>query len=270
MKNVNHVFMKEIKLRFRNAKSFSALAFYLIALTLMILAYLVIVTNFIGTGYFRPNESFVLFCCLTVLQMGLVLFMTPALTAGAVSAEREKQTLNILLTTMLTSPQIIVGKLVSSIAFLVLLLVATLPLYSLVFLFGGVSPGQLISVFMLFILTVFSLGSLGILFSTMTKKTVVSMISTYGATIFLTVFTAIFFFVGMSTMTEIETHFISYLWIALNPFAVVLSVLVPDLSLGISEMTQVNAPIWIVYTVSYLLIGIVSLLIAVKKLRSGN
>lgn len=270
MKNVNPVFMKEIKLRFRNAKSFSALAFYLIAMALMILAYVVIVTNFIGTGYFRPNESFVLFCCLTVLQMGLVLFMTPALTAGAVSAEREKQTLNILLTTILTSPQIIVGKLLSSIAFLVLLLIATLPMYSLVFLFGGVSPGQLLSVFLLFLLTVFSLGSLGVLFSTITKKTVVAMISTYGTMIFLTVFTAIFFFVSMTFMDETSTHFISYFWIALNPFAVVLSVLVPDIHLGISEMTRVDQPLWVVYTIIYVVIGVVSLVLAVKNLRSGN
>lgn len=270
MKNFNPVFMKEIKLRFRNAKSFSALAFYLIALTLMILAYLIIVTNLVGTGYFRPNESFVLFCCLTVLQMGLVLFMTPALTAGVVSSEREKQTLNILLTTTLTSPQIIVGKLFASIAFLVLLLIATLPMYSLVFLFGGVSPGQLLSVFALFLLTVFALGSLGVLFSTVTKKTIVSMISTYGMTIFLTVFTAIFFFVGLATMTEEKMHLLSYIWIALNPFAVVLSVLVPDISAGISEMTQVSQPIWLVYTMIYAVIGIVSLVIAVKKLRSSN
>lgn len=267
---MNPVFMKEIKLRFRNAKSFSALAFYLIALTLLILAYLIVVTDFVGTGYFRPNESFVLFCCLTALQMGLVLFMTPALTAGAVSAEREKQTLSMLLTTTLTSPQIIVGKLLASIAFLVLLLIATLPMYSLVFLFGGVSPSQLLSVFALFLLTVFSIGSVGILFSTVTKKTVVSMISTYGMAIFLTLFTAIFFFVGIATMQGETAHPLSYLWIALNPFAVILSVLVPDISTGISELTQMNQPIWVVYTIIYALLGMVSLLVAVKRLRNSE
>lgn len=269
MKSVNPVFMKEIKLRFRNAKSFSALSFYLVALTLLILAYLIVVTNLMNTGYFRPNESFVLFCCLTALQMGLVLFMTPALTAGSISAEREKQTLNILLTTTLTSVQIIVGKLFASIAFLVLILVATLPLYSLVFLFGGVSPGQLLSVFALFLLTVFSIGSIGILFSTLTKKTVVSMISTYGTTIFLTVFTALFFFVGLATITSEGMHFLSYVWIALNPFAVVLSVLVPEISVGISDMTQIQQPIWIAYVVFYFVMGVVSLSVAVKRLRAS-
>lgn len=40
-----------------------------------------------------------MFAVLTILQMALVLFITPSLTAGAISSEREKQTLNILLTT---------------------------------------------------------------------------------------------------------------------------------------------------------------------------
>ena len=88
-----------------------------------------------------------MFAVLTILQMALVLFITPSLTAGAISSEREKQTLNILLTTTQSSTQIVVGKLLSSVAFLVLMLVAGLPLYSLVFLFGGVSPSQLISIF---------------------------------------------------------------------------------------------------------------------------
>ena len=132
----NPVLLKELKLRFRNAKSFSSLAFYLIALTIFILAFFVIVTGITGKGYIQPDTSFFLFCSLTMLQMGLLLFMAPALTAGSISTEREKQTLNMLLTTTQTSSQIIVGKLMASLAFLVILLIATLPLYSILFLFG--------------------------------------------------------------------------------------------------------------------------------------
>ena len=58
-----------------------------------------------------------MFAVLTILQMALVLFITPSLTAGAISSEREKQTLNILLTTTQSSTQIIIGKLFSSVAF---------------------------------------------------------------------------------------------------------------------------------------------------------
>ena len=100
-----------------------------------------------GTSYFRPSESFILFALLAFIQLGLVLFITPGLTAGAISSEREKQTLPILLTTSQSSFQIISGKLLSSIAFLLLLIVAGLPVYSLVFLFGGISPLDFVKVF---------------------------------------------------------------------------------------------------------------------------
>ena len=82
-----------------------------------------------------------------------MLFITPGLTAGAISTEREKQTLSILLTTSQSSFQIISGKLLSSIAFLLLLIVAGLPIYSLVFLFGGISPMDFVKVFFFLFVT---------------------------------------------------------------------------------------------------------------------
>lgn len=266
-KPFNPVLLKELKLRFRNAKSFSSIAFYLIALMIFIVAFFNLMTGYTASGFFQPSESFLLFACLTVLQMGLILFIAPALTAGAISTEREKQTLNILLTTTQTSAQIIIGKLMASLAFLIVILLATLPLYSIVFLFGGVSPSMVAAVFLLFILTVFALGSVGIMFSTITKKTIVSMISTYGVTIFFAFFTFLFFLVGLGNGLEGGLLAISYLWISLNPFAVVLSVISPDIALGISEVTKIELnAVWI-YVIGYSGIGLLSLAVAIKKLR---
>lgn len=180
----NPVFVKELKLRFRSFKSFSGLMFYLAVLCIFIAGFLLLTTEFTGKGFFRPETSFMMFAVLTILQMALVLFITPSLTAGAISSEREKQTLNILLTTTQSSTQIVIGKLLSSVSFLVLMLVAGLPLYSLVFLFGGVSPSQLISIFLFYLVTVVAIGSIGVMFSTITKKTIVAMIATYGSIIF--------------------------------------------------------------------------------------
>lgn len=266
-KPFNPVLLKELKLRFRNAKSFSSLAFYLIAVMLFILAYFIIMTGLTESSYFSPEGSFLLFISLTVLQMGLLLFMAPALTAGTISTEREKQTLNILLTTTQTSAQIVIGKLFSSLAYLIVLLIATLPMYSIVFLFGGVSPSALISVFLLFLLTVFAIGSVGIMFSTVTKKTIVSMISTYGVTIFLTLFTFIFFAVGIAT-TSGEGSIISFLWISINPIAMALSVVSPDVQISIQQMSDIQLNPVLIYCIFYVLLGVISLFIAIKKLRA--
>ncbi len=162
-----------------------------------------------------------MFAVLTILQMALVLFITPSLTAGAISSEREKQTLNILLTTTQSSTQIVIGKLFSSVAFLVLMLIAGLPLYSLVFLFGGVSPSQLVAIFLFYLVTVIAIGSIGVMFSTITKKTIVAMIATYGSIIFLGGITAFFFFLTMAfhqmgNAIGTSVSYMTYFWASIN------------------------------------------------------
>ncbi|MGA3602810.1 ABC transporter permease [Lysinibacillus agricola] len=269
----NPVLVKELKLRFRSFKSFSGLMFYLAVICLFIAGFLLLTTEFTGKGFFRPDTSFMMFAVLTILQMALVLFITPSLTAGAISSEREKQTLNILLTTTQSSTQIIIGKLLSSVAFLVLMLIAGLPLYSLVFLFGGVSPSQLISIFLFYLLTVVAIGSIGVMFSTITKRTIVAMISTYGSIIFLGGITAFFFFLTMAFHqmgNNISgTSFMSYFWASINPGALMLTLISPELGDELARLSGVELPVWITYLIAYSLIIVLCLTIAIKKLRAN-
>ncbi|HWK21608.1 MAG TPA: ABC transporter permease subunit [Ureibacillus sp.] len=276
----NPVLSKELKLRFRAFKSFSGLMFYLATLSLFVIGFLLIYTRFSGTSFFRPSDSFTMFAVLSVIQMALVMFITPGLTAGAISTEREKQTLNILLTTTQSSTQIIVGKLLSSVAFLVLMLVAGLPLYSLVFLFGGVSPSQLITIFLFYLVTLVAIGSIGIMFSTITKRTIVSMIATYGAMIFLAGITAFLFFIGFSmeqmfmnqgTASANATPFspISYFWATINPGVLMVTILYPDMATSLASVVGISIPVWVGYLIFYLFITAFCLFIAIRKLRAN-
>lgn len=269
----NPVLLKELKLRFRAFKSFSGLMFYLAALSIFVIGFLVIATSFSGNGFFSPNQSFYLFIMLSILQMGLVMFITPGLTAGSISGEREKQTLNILLTTTQSSFQIILGKLMSSIAFLGLLLVAGLPFYSLVFLFGGVSPWQLITIFFFYFVTMVAIGSIGIFFSTITKKTIVSMIATYGSMIFLGGFTAFFFYISLiihqvgSTTAGGMLPF-TYFWASINPGALMVTLISDSLASEFMSFVNVKIPVWITYLVVYSLITVLALWLSVRNLRA--
>lgn len=268
----NPVLMKELKLRFRFFKSITGIMFYLGALLVFVVGFFMITTQFTGSGYFRPDQSFFLFIMLSILQMALVMFITPGLTAGAISSEREKQTLNMLLMTTQSSWQIILGKLMSSIAFLGLLLVAGLPLYSIVFLFGGVSPLQLITIFFFYFITMLAIGSIGIFFSTYTKRTITSMIATYGSMVFLGGFTAFFFFVGMiidQTVLMGAGSFspLTYFWASINPGALVITILSGDMANGLYELVGIKIPLWIPYLIFYLAITVITLWLSVRKLR---
>lgn len=68
----------------------------------------------------------------------LMLLIAPAQAAGAIAGERERQTLIPLQVTLLSPVRILVGKLLASVAFLVLLIVAALPLLAVGYLVGGV------------------------------------------------------------------------------------------------------------------------------------
>ena len=272
-KLTNPVLLKELKLRFRFTKSVSGLLAYLIAMSIFVIGFFYIATQLTGTGYFRPSESFYLFLVLSLIQMGMILFIAPGLTAGAISTEREKQTLNMLLTTTQSSWQIIIGKLLSSLAFLGLLLFASLPFYSLVFLFGGISPVQLLTVFFFYFVTMVAIGSIGIFFSTMTKRTITSMIATYSSSVFLAGFTLFFFFISImlneTMLAAGEMSPFTYFWLSINPGALVLSLLSGDIMTEFYTLAGIDTPIWVTYLLFYTVLSIVLLTISSKRLRAN-
>src|SRR6202158_1735406 len=108
------------------------------------------------------NYGQALFLWLVLFQMVLLAFITPALTAGAVSSERERQTIDLLFVTKLPAFSILWGKLLASMSFVILLLLLSGPIFSLVFLFGGIELDQVLNAFFVTAVTALPLGIIGI------------------------------------------------------------------------------------------------------------
>lgn len=92
----------------------------------------------LGLMYFASMSSIqrgvaVLGAILVVLQMTLLILMTPSLASGLISGERETGGWQLLQSTPLSAASIIFGKLVSVMWTLLLLLLATLPGYAVLF-----------------------------------------------------------------------------------------------------------------------------------------
>jgi len=81
------------------------------------------------------------FATTSYLQLILICFLTPIFMAGAIAQEANPRTWDILLTTPLSSLQIVLGNLFGRLFFVIALLVSTLPLFAVTQFFGGV-PGQ--------------------------------------------------------------------------------------------------------------------------------
>ena len=74
----------------------------------------------------------------------LILMIAPALASGVISSEREKQTMELLVTTPISTLGLLIAKLLGSLAYVFLLIFASVPLMSIVFAFGGVGPEDVI------------------------------------------------------------------------------------------------------------------------------
>jgi ABC-2 type transport system permease protein len=133
-----------------------------------------------------------LFLYLVLFQMVLLAFITPALTAGAISSERERQTIDLLFVTKLPSFSILWGKLLASMSFVLLLLLLSVPIFSLVFLFGGVELDQVGAAFLVTAITALTLGIIGIACSSAFRRTLPATVSAYGAAFVLLAGTLLF------------------------------------------------------------------------------
>ena len=189
---VNAVLGKEITTRMRGWRAAAVITAYLALLALVSLLTL----NGSNTPSSYSDSAKIgqgLFLLLASFQMALILFITPPSTADAISGERQRQTLELLLVTRLSSLSIILGKLVAGLAFDVLLIVCSLPLFSLVFLFGGVDPSTFLSVFIIFLATTLLLGSMSLFISTIMRRSgaavVVSLLCTLALTVGLLLLT---------------------------------------------------------------------------------
>jgi ABC-2 type transport system permease protein len=121
------------------------------------------------------------FTFLAFIQISLISLFAPALAAGAISGERERQTLDVLLVSRVSALGIVWGKLVASVAFMLLLILAALPLFAAVFLFGGIDAEQFLVTQLVTVTTAVSLGATSLFLSAVFRRTLTSTVASYGA-----------------------------------------------------------------------------------------
>ena len=119
------------------------------------------------------------------IELVLLGLIVPTMTAGSIAGEREKQTLEIMLSTTLPAFHIVIGKLAAVIATAGTFFISSLPILSLVFLIGVITPTALLQFLLYgFVFSIF-VGSIGMFFSVLTKKTIVANLCTFGTVLLL-------------------------------------------------------------------------------------
>ena len=174
---IGAVGVKELRGRMRGRRAFVILTIYLLLLGGFAWMVELIMERTYSYG-FGGNGTYAtaaigqgIFAALLMLETLQVAFLAPSSTAGAISMEREKQTLELLVVTPISSLAIILGKLLSALVYVWLLIAASIPLTAVVFVYGGVAPEDVVRGYLVLIVTAFGLGSFGLFCSSLVKRT---------------------------------------------------------------------------------------------------
>ena len=111
------------------------------------------------------------FQILAPLQLALLIFLAAFGAASAVSQEKDKRTIILLLLTRLTNQELVLGKLFSALLSPLLLVFASIPVLMSVQLFGGVSGNQVTRVIIITYAATMVAGSLGSTYALWREKT---------------------------------------------------------------------------------------------------
>ena len=176
MPGISAIVVKELRGRMRGRRSFVSVTIYV-----LLVAGFAWMVGRILEEQVRQNFGFSpdyqsasigrgIFTSLMFLQTVMIAVLAPASTSGAISGERERQTLDLLVVTPISSVAIVVGKLLSALTWVFVLILASVPVAALVFVYGGVAPDDLVRGYVVLFVTAIAFGALGVFFSALLRR----------------------------------------------------------------------------------------------------
>lgn len=174
-------------------------------------------SSVLNTGTGRTMFEWVL-----ALEMLVIVFVVPGLSAGAISGERDRQTLIPLQVTLVKPRGIFLGKVGAATAFVSLVVIASVPLLAVCYLVGGVSLRSVLMSVVAMIVTGFLLAVMGVALSAIFKRTTVAVLASYGLVLFMTigsgVILAVLAIIFSVADVAVGESWLLYVPLYLNPF----------------------------------------------------
>jgi ABC-type transport system involved in multi-copper enzyme maturation permease subunit len=191
----------ELKQRIRSKKTFIALGVwfaFLGGITWLISQLFAVEMS--GEGG-DPQLSRWLFAMITMFVMGMCLLVAPVFSASAIVSDREHGVLATLQATKLSALEIAAGKLIASWLVSLAFVVATIPYIAYAVWLGGVTLWQVCVVTMVVFVEVALICTIGLGWSALTSRAIISTVFTYLSVAFMTVITLIIF-AAATAMTQ--------------------------------------------------------------------
>jgi ABC-2 type transport system permease protein len=227
---INPIIVKELRSRMRDTRAFIILTAMLLLLgsSSYLLYRLALTTSSYSSAPLSPQIGQTLFIALAFLELMVVCAIAPAITAGAISSEQEKQTYEMLLATPLHPASILWGKLVSALSYVFLLIFAAIPMASLIFIFGGVTLRDMLKALIVLIVVAVTLGIIGLFLSSWLGRTSRATVISYLVVVAL-IAGPLIAYIAVGILRQAEPP----RWIlVLNPLSALFSALTPSPNTG--------------------------------------
>jgi len=184
----NPVAVKELRSRMRGGRAFAVLTIYLALMSglvlIVYLAFSAASNNNFGPSSRQAGKA--VFAAVLTIQVFLVIFIGPAFTSATISGEKDRQTYDLLRTTLLPARSLVIGKLISALAYVFLLIIVSIPLQSIAFLLGGITFTELFLSQVLIIISAISYALIGFYYSTVMRSTLAASVATFASALLLT------------------------------------------------------------------------------------
>ncbi|GMV79674.1 MAG: hypothetical protein AMXMBFR7_08580 [Planctomycetota bacterium] len=112
-------------------------------------------------------------------QLVLLSVLSPAFSASAMTMEKEKRAIDLLMTSPIKPGTILMGKYLSSVLYLFLLVFSTIPIVSVCMWLPGIDPYQIAGLYVLLMSVAASFGMIGLTCSTFFHRSQISLSITY-------------------------------------------------------------------------------------------
>jgi len=181
----NPVLTRELLVTLRSPRAFVLQFLYVSALGALVYFYWPAGED--GTRQVSPGVARRLFDIFFLGQFFLVSLMAPTFAAGSITGEKERKTYEMLLASPLRPGTILVGKLLSSLSYLVILILSSLPLMILCYLLGGLLLSEITRSYLVLILAAGTFGLLSVACSSYFRRTSSALVVSYLVTLPLSV-----------------------------------------------------------------------------------
>lgn len=263
----NAILSNEITIRMRHGRTFVMATLYAAALAALVIVVWLGTSREksfrYGSAPFESGFGQTVFITIMIAQLCLVSFAAPALTASCITGEKERRSFDLLATSLIGPWGLAIGKLLSALTHVGILILSSVPLVTVCFLFGGISPIEVAEGYLVLVATTMMYTIAGLYWSSRLRTTTLAVGATYGIVFLFSVGTYLIAILLMLAFQMRDER--AFYVMIVNPFMAMPTVVYGNEMFG--GKSPIKLPMWTLTVGIYAAISLLLMVLAVFSIK---